>query len=105
MAKVNEGEEVGVNDGRWSRVSWLMARKKRNGGSWMIVNREGKEIIYVDCIKYNILKEKLIKLGRITENILKRYWKSEKWYFMTRYWSIFLSKKLFVYQNFNNIYM
>lgn len=40
MAKVNEGEEVGVNDGRWSRVSWLMARKKRNGGSWMIVNSE-----------------------------------------------------------------
>lgn len=74
----------------------------------MIVNSEKeneKEIIYVDCIKYDILKEKLIKLSRITENILKRYWKSEKWYFMTRYWSIFLSKKLFVYQNFNNIYM
>lgn len=53
-----------------------MARKKRNEGSWMIVNSEKeneKEIIYVDCIKYNILKEKLIKLSRITENILKRY--------------------------------
>lgn len=28
---MNEEEEVGANDGRWLRVSWLMAHKKRNG--------------------------------------------------------------------------
>lgn len=46
--------------------------KKRNGRSWMMVNSEKgneKEIIYVLNMIGIYWKEKLIKLGRITENM------------------------------------